>query len=246
MKFSDNLIKLRKQKGMSQEELGNEINVARQTISKWELGETTPELDKLKELSKLFEVSVDELIGNDTYTSDKCKKPYHEYISKTKIGNLPLVHINIGYGFGNIRKAKGIIAIGNIAKGIFALGGISLGVISIGGIGAGIFTLAGLCLGLLTAIGGVALGTISIGGVALGIFTIGGISIGIYSFGGIAIAKNIAMGGIANGHIAIGGKVNGVITYTKSNFVSSDVRNVILNEFPHTWNIIVEFFSHIR
>lgn len=246
MSFNNNLIKLRKQKGLSQEELGNEINVARQTISKWELGETTPELDKLKELSKLFEISVDELIDNDICSKVNYRKPYHEYVSKIKIGNLPLVHINIGYGIGNIRKAKGIIAIGNIAKGIFALGGISLGVISIGGIGAGIFTLAGLCFGLLTAVGGVAIGTLAIAGCAIGIFTIGGISIGIYSLGGIAVAKNIAMGGIANGHIAIGERVNGAITFTKSNFVSSDVKQVILREFPNTWNIIVEFFSHVR
>ena len=47
MKFNEKLIKLRKEMGLSQEELGNKLNVARQTVSKWELGETTPEMDKL-------------------------------------------------------------------------------------------------------------------------------------------------------------------------------------------------------
>ena len=50
MNFSENLIKLRRKKGLSQEELGNELNVARQTISKWELGETTPDMNNLIEL----------------------------------------------------------------------------------------------------------------------------------------------------------------------------------------------------
>lgn len=61
MKFNEKLIKLRKAAGLSQEELGNKLDVARQTVSKWELGETTPEMDKLVELSNLFNVSMDEM-----------------------------------------------------------------------------------------------------------------------------------------------------------------------------------------
>lgn len=61
MKFNEKLIKLRKSAGLSQEELGNRLDVARQTVSKWELGETTPEMDKLVELSNLFNVSMDEM-----------------------------------------------------------------------------------------------------------------------------------------------------------------------------------------
>ena len=47
MKFNEKLIKLRKEQGLSQEELGEKLNVTRQTVSKWELGETTPEMSKL-------------------------------------------------------------------------------------------------------------------------------------------------------------------------------------------------------
>ena len=61
MKFNEKLIKLRKSAGLSQEELGNRLDAARQTVSKWELGETTPEMDKLVELSNLFNVSMDEM-----------------------------------------------------------------------------------------------------------------------------------------------------------------------------------------
>ena len=58
MKFSENLIRLRKARGLSQEDIGNELNVARQTISKWENGETSPDLQKLTELSDLDRKSV--------------------------------------------------------------------------------------------------------------------------------------------------------------------------------------------
>ena len=62
MKFNEKLIMLRKNKNLSQEELGNELGVARQTVSKWELGETTPEMDKLVKMSEIFEISLDELM----------------------------------------------------------------------------------------------------------------------------------------------------------------------------------------
>ena len=62
MNFNEKLMMLRKSKNLSQEQLGNELNVARQTVSKWELGETTPEMDKLIKMSEIFGVSLDELI----------------------------------------------------------------------------------------------------------------------------------------------------------------------------------------
>ena len=63
MKFNEKLIALRKKEGLSQEELGFKLNVTRQTVSKWELGQTTPEMDKLIEIGKTFNISVDELIN---------------------------------------------------------------------------------------------------------------------------------------------------------------------------------------
>lgn len=65
MKLGENILKLRKQKGLSQEQLGEQVDVTRQTISNWELGETTPNPEQLKLLSKTLNVSVDELIDND-------------------------------------------------------------------------------------------------------------------------------------------------------------------------------------
>ena len=65
MEIGKNIMDLRKKNGLSQEELAEKIGVARQTISKWELGETSPDLKQAKELSKLFHVSLDELTNND-------------------------------------------------------------------------------------------------------------------------------------------------------------------------------------
>lgn len=62
MKFSEKLTELRHSRGWSQEQLGERLGVTRQTVSKWELGSTTPELEKLAMMSDIFGVSTDELI----------------------------------------------------------------------------------------------------------------------------------------------------------------------------------------
>ena len=63
--LGENICRLRKLKNLSQEQLGNLVDVTRQTISNWELNETTPNPEQLKLLSKALEISVDELIDND-------------------------------------------------------------------------------------------------------------------------------------------------------------------------------------
>ncbi|MBR6033792.1 MAG: helix-turn-helix domain-containing protein [Clostridia bacterium] len=65
MEIGKNIMNLRKKYGLSQEALAEKIGVTRQTISKWELGETSPDLKQSKELSKVFNVSLDELTDND-------------------------------------------------------------------------------------------------------------------------------------------------------------------------------------
>lgn len=61
--FSENLKTLRKAKGFSQEELAIRLNVARQTISKWEKGLSVPDADMLIRISEILETSVCELLG---------------------------------------------------------------------------------------------------------------------------------------------------------------------------------------
>lgn len=65
MEFWNKLLNLRKANGFSQEELAEKLGVSRQTISKWELNESSPDLKQAKQLSKIFKVSLDELVNND-------------------------------------------------------------------------------------------------------------------------------------------------------------------------------------
>lgn len=68
MTLGENIYNLRKKKGLSQEQLGEQIGVTRQTISNWELNETSPNTEQLKLLSKSFNISIDDLLDNDIKT----------------------------------------------------------------------------------------------------------------------------------------------------------------------------------
>lgn len=63
MKLNEKILYYRRAAKLSQEELAARIGVSRQAVSKWELGESTPEVDKLVALSRLFGVTTDELLG---------------------------------------------------------------------------------------------------------------------------------------------------------------------------------------
>lgn len=90
MKLSEKLIKLRKQKGLSQEEFGNEINVSRQAVSKWENDEAKPDTDKIQEIVKKFGVSYEYLLNDEVeLTEEDIKK---EKIKK-RVGTLLKVFI---------------------------------------------------------------------------------------------------------------------------------------------------------
>ena len=87
MKFNEKLIELRKAKGLSQEELGNELGVSRQTISKWELGQSYPDFQKLVLLSDFFNISLDKLIKDidlddvreNNQSDEKVSKMYEDF-----------------------------------------------------------------------------------------------------------------------------------------------------------------------
>lgn len=132
-----------------------------------------------------------------------------------------LFHISIDELVGRETAATGA----EPESGLLALGGIASGIFSLGGISAGLFSFGGLSAGLLLSVGGFSVGTVAIGGLALGIFAIGG---------GAAQAA-IAIGDAANGEIAI--DINNPVP-------PSVIRDIILEKFPGTWDIIVEIFSH--
>ena len=64
METKDIILQLRTKKGFSQEELAEKVFVTRQAVSRWENGETVPNTETLKLLSKLFDVSINTLLGS--------------------------------------------------------------------------------------------------------------------------------------------------------------------------------------
>lgn len=81
MKFSNKLYDLRKKNGFSQEELADKLNITRQTISKWELGESTPDMEKLIMISDLFNISLDELVLDRTTEITDEKSSFYDRVA---------------------------------------------------------------------------------------------------------------------------------------------------------------------
>ena len=76
--FSDNLLYLRNIKGLSQEQVAEAVGISRQSYSKWEQGDTFPDIDKCDKLAKFYGVTIDSLIHSD------------EKIGKTKVAPAPI------------------------------------------------------------------------------------------------------------------------------------------------------------
>lgn len=76
MKISEKIVVLRKRKGMSQEDLANELDVSRQAVYKWENGGTTPDINKIKKMAELFDLSYNELL-DDNIDITKVVSPLH-------------------------------------------------------------------------------------------------------------------------------------------------------------------------
>lgn len=123
MNFNEKLIKLRKENGLSQEELGYKLNVTRQTVSKWELGQTTPEMDKLVEISKIFGVTLDDLTSNTEITNNETERIEDEPINEKRHNNstlkIILLIVAIVVIVGLIFYAVVFSKVFNFGKGIF-------------------------------------------------------------------------------------------------------------------------------
>lgn len=126
MKFSENLINLRKSKGMSQEDLARSLDVTRQTVSKWELDQTVPDMNKLIEISKLFEISLDELINNmqNLNSKDKYRESAVEKNNKKisiKLFIVGLIICCVLCGLGWIKQSNAIKTNKNLYNEAYAL-----------------------------------------------------------------------------------------------------------------------------
>ena len=114
MEFNNKLYELRKQKGLSQEELAGRLNVSRQTISKWEVGESAPDMDNLVSISELFGVSLDELVLDKTPEKEQ---PSVQVVRSELYSDIK-EHVLTD---DNKKKAKKGLMIAGIALGVFLL-----------------------------------------------------------------------------------------------------------------------------
>ena len=81
MTFKEKLVKLRKLKGLTQDEFASAVGVSRQAVYKWESGQSYPEVAKLLEIKLLFDISIDNLL-DDTYEVVLPEKKKRKRISK--------------------------------------------------------------------------------------------------------------------------------------------------------------------
>lgn len=85
MNIGEKIYELRKSKNLSQEEVAEKLNVTRQTVSKWETNQSTPDFDKIVPLCELFEISTDELLkGEKQEKSNKIEEDIVEKKPMTK------------------------------------------------------------------------------------------------------------------------------------------------------------------
>ncbi len=126
MRFHEKLQKLRKEKGLSQEALGEMLRVSRQSVSKWESGQSYPEMDKLISLCEIFGVTMDGLVKDGELDKDSgntmsapfwmYRGSYYEYKSKRTLFGLPLVHVHIGPGRELFGQACNLGALGKQSR----------------------------------------------------------------------------------------------------------------------------------
>ena len=206
MEFRERLYQLRKGRGISQEELAHTVGVSRQAVQKWEAGAATPDLGNLSALADYFVVSLDYLVRGIEPEKPAAPSPQqaviqnyytgwsYEFRSRRTLLGLPLVHINLRDR--GLCRAKGIIAIGNVATGFLAIGGLGVGLLTLGGLAVGIAAAGGLAAGLLLALGGGAFSLgLALGGCAVSqSVAIGGAAVGQYAAGGAALGSTLAIG----------------------------------------------------
>ena len=120
METKDIILDLRTKKGLSQEELAEKVFVTRQAVSRWENGETIPNIETLKLLSKFFDVSINTLLGSPQQLVCKCCGMNLEdcNISKETNGNFNEEYCQWCYADGDFTLDfwKQYIKIGGIEK----------------------------------------------------------------------------------------------------------------------------------
>lgn len=100
MNLADRIQSLRKAKGISQEELAEQVGVSRQAVSKWESGQSTPDLEKIVIMSEFFEVTTDYLLKGTEPAKDKDEKTRELASRILYIASTALIVIGLMCAFG--------------------------------------------------------------------------------------------------------------------------------------------------
>lgn len=82
MTIGEKIGKLRVAKGISQEQLAEQLGVSRQSVSKWEMDQALPQIDKVILFCELFSVSCDDLLRENVSIEEKCGKRHTKYLAQ--------------------------------------------------------------------------------------------------------------------------------------------------------------------
>ncbi|MGN9019193.1 helix-turn-helix domain-containing protein [Lachnospiraceae bacterium HCP1S3_C3] len=122
--FKDNLIDLRKMNDMSQEELAEKLQISRQTVSKYETGESVPDIDKCKQIAEIFNVALDDLVNYDKETNGLGVPPKGKHMfGIVKVGDKGQIVIPAkARKVFDINPGDRLIVLGDEAQGIAIIG----------------------------------------------------------------------------------------------------------------------------
>lgn len=118
--FQDNLISLRKLNNLSQEELADRLNISRQTLSKYETGESLPDIEKCKAIADIFGVSLDDLVNYESANSGLGVPPRGKHIfGMVKVGDKGQIVIPAkARKLFQIEPGDNLIVLGDEAQGL--------------------------------------------------------------------------------------------------------------------------------
>lgn len=113
MNFNDRLADLRRKKGLSQEQLGYELGVSRQTVSNWELGQSYPDFQRLVLLSDYYEMSLDELVRGVDVGDVRAGNESEKQISS--------IYSDVERGKEALRAWRAFLVVGCVVLALFVL-----------------------------------------------------------------------------------------------------------------------------
>ncbi len=121
--FSDNLVALRKLNKLTQEELAEKVGVSRQSLSKWETGESSPDIEKSAALAEALNVSLDELVNYSPQTQGLPIPPKGKHVfGVVKVGEKGQIVIpSKARKIFGIKPGDGLVVLGDENQGIALL-----------------------------------------------------------------------------------------------------------------------------